>query len=247
MNSKLDKNFINWLVGFFEAEGSLTIVSRGDLQIVITQGYKNISTLYLIKEALGFGRVVKQGPTTFRYIIQDRDSIITFLGMLYNRIVLNHKLIKYNDFVSCSNSKFNLNMPLQNKVAVIDLENSWLSGFTDGDGCFNVSYILTKKKFKFRFILSQQCDLSFLIKIFPQGACEYNNSNRNHDFVITSLDKSKDFKFKEVIEYFQKFPLKTTKNNSFYLWQYIINQLNFTKMDSNKLAAMKILSKLINE
>ncbi len=247
MKDEFNEDFLNWLTGFFEAEGSLTIASRGDIQIVITQGYRDIHTLYYIKNTLQFGRVIKQGPYTFRFVIQDKENIIIFLSLIYNRIVTEHKLLNYNIFINYCNSKYSVDMPLQLNCTKTNLESAWLSGFVDGDGCFSISYVLTKGKFKIRFIVSQQCDLSFLKIILPQGSCEYNNSNGNCDFVITCLNTASEFKFKEVIDYFNRFPLKTSKNNSFSLWYYILNQLLFTKMDSNKESSMKTLSKLINQ
>ena len=49
-----------------------------------------------------------------------------------------------------------------------------------------------------------------------------------------------------VITYFQKYPLKTQKKNSYALWFYLQNQILKTKVNAQKEASIKSLCKLIN-
>lgn len=81
-----------WLIGFIEAEGSFFVATRGDLSFVVTQGYRNIAVLYKIRELVGFGSVNKQGPRTFRYVVQDESGLGEIIKMLNGRLVLEKKI-----------------------------------------------------------------------------------------------------------------------------------------------------------
>jgi hypothetical protein len=51
----IDDEFLTWLIGFTEGDGSFIVSGRGSLQFVITQGEKDVQVLQMIKETLGFG------------------------------------------------------------------------------------------------------------------------------------------------------------------------------------------------
>ena len=146
---------------------------------------------------LNKGRVIKQGPRVFRFVIQDQQGLKHMIDFLNGSVVLQKTKKKLKMFIEAYNkfyTKAGLNKTRPNNISVkyietemctVSLENSWLAGFTDGDGCFNISYIQTKNKFIIRFLVSQQEDLSFLRDIFQTGTIEYNKSTRNYSFVIS--------------------------------------------------------------
>ena len=136
---------------------------------------------------LNIGRVIKQGPRVFRFVIQDQQGLKHMIDLLNGYVVLQKTKNKLKMFIQAYN-KLYTSAPLKyidTEMLTVSLENAWLAGFTDGDGCFNVSYVKTKKKFIIRFLVSQQEDLSFLRDIFQTGAIEYNKSTRNYSFVIS--------------------------------------------------------------
>lgn len=49
---KKDKNFLTWLIGFTEGDGSFVVPSKGLPQFEITQNLKDIDVLYKIKSNL---------------------------------------------------------------------------------------------------------------------------------------------------------------------------------------------------
>lgn len=53
----ISDEFLTWLIGFTEGDGSFVVSGRGSLQFVITQGDKDYKVLQMIKETLGFGNV----------------------------------------------------------------------------------------------------------------------------------------------------------------------------------------------
>ncbi len=251
------KHFIEWFIGFCEAEASFTISQRGDLHFVITQGYRNVFILYKIKAYLNIGRVLKQGTQTFRFVIQDYHGLKQIIHIFNGRLVLEKRKLAFKNFIQAFNLYYGDSLVYQDTIVKPSLNDAWISGFTDGDGCFSISYILTKKKFLIRFILSQQEDISFFKEIFNLGSIEYNSSNQNYSFVISDwspnfqkpsvcFNKQTNPNIIVIINYFQHFRLKTSKVNSYALWFYIQNQLFYTKMTPLKEVSLKSLCKLIN-
>lgn len=84
----MGENIKTWLIGFAEAEGSFTVAKRGDLAFVITQGYRNVAVLHYIRDILGYGSVIKQGPRTFRYVVQDKVGLGRIIDLFNGRLVL---------------------------------------------------------------------------------------------------------------------------------------------------------------
>jgi len=71
-----EPSFLTWLIGFTEGDGSFIVAKRGDLSFVITQDTRDIQVLNMIQRELGFGKIIKQGKTTSRFVVQEKkDSI----------------------------------------------------------------------------------------------------------------------------------------------------------------------------
>nr|BBH42955.1 LAGLIDADG homing endonuclease [Marophrys sp. SRT127] len=260
-----EKWFHEWLIGFIEGDGSFTVSKRGDLQFVITQGYQNIHVLYYIKMKLNLGRVVKQGVRTFRFVVQDEEGLKKIINFVNGWFVLPKTKRKLEKFIHAFNDHYCSSRPTgadSNKTDLLtvspsrwgraepSLENAWIAGFTDAEGCFSISYVTTKKKFNIRYLVSQQDDLTFLKQVFAGiGAVEYNKRYNCYSFVIGdwSSSKKRPLNIDIVIEYFRINPLLTTKRNSYALWFYLQNQIFHTKMTPEKQASVRVLCKLINE
>lgn len=251
---KYDPCFIQWFIGFFEAEGSFTITQRGEIHLVITQGYRNIFILYYIKDILGFGRVVKQGMQTFRFIVQDYHGLERLINMVNGNLVLEKKKIQLRKFINAFNEYYNKSFVFKDILKRPTINDAWFSGFIDGDGCFSIMYNITKKRFNIFFGWAQKEDIFFLQDFFPnvKAYCVKKKSDQSYHLSIvetfkTNITKKKLYtKLDPVIEYFQKYPLKTTKKNSYALWFYLQNQILKTTCTPQKEANIKFLAKLIN-
>lgn len=78
--SKLEANFIEWFVGFTDAEGSFAFQknkSRNSyvFSFRISLHLDDIAVLFYIKDTLGLGRVYKQGDKACVYVIDKVDEI----------------------------------------------------------------------------------------------------------------------------------------------------------------------------
>jgi hypothetical protein len=76
-----NQSFLEWLVGFSEGDGSFTINSRGTAIFVISQSTLDLQILKYIQRTLGFGRVIKQGQRTSRFIVEDNASVALLVAL----------------------------------------------------------------------------------------------------------------------------------------------------------------------
>jgi hypothetical protein len=233
-NKKAPNNkFLTWLIGFTEGDGSFVISkNRNSLQFVITQSTEDIDILKYIQENLGFGKVIKQGKRTSRYVIQDLKNIYLILLLFNGNIVLPSRKKNFKDFLDIFNQKVVKGKikgleqaQLINSEILPCLTNSWLSGFTDAEGCFTVSFLKNSNAFRLRYIVSQKGDsnlpiLSQLILLFQAGALEAHSIKSNYSYIFSGEKNCY-----KIYDYFYNFPLKTKKLNSFELWKEIHNAI----------------------
>jgi hypothetical protein len=107
---------------------------------------------------------------------------------------------------------------LINKAVSVTLQDAWLSGFTDAEGCFNVS-ITSNARYtlgsvvRMRYILDQK-DSVILIAIqnlFGFGKVTLRSQTDGvYRYTVTGFKPMND-----VISYFKAFPLLTKKGQSF--------------------------------
>ena len=244
-NNKVPCNdFLNWFIGFTEGDGSFVVSkTRNSLQFVITQSTEDIIILHYIKETLGFGTVIKQGLRTSRYVVQDLTNLYLIILLFNGNIVLptrkknfnlfldifNKKIIKgstrNNIFNTLSENKTPASCPAEVEFKFKDnlpsINDSWLSGFTDAEGCFTVSFLKESNAFRLRYIVSQKGDnnlpiLSSLILLFNAGRLEAHSKKSNYSYILSGKKACYN-----LYDYFNKFPLKTKKSISLGLWKEI--------------------------
>ena len=249
-NNDITKDWLNWFIGFAEGDGSFIIDKRNNLQFVITQ--KDINVLEMIRNTLKFGRVIKQGKLTYRFIVEQKLLIELIILIFNGNMVLPSRIRRFKKFLDLYNKKANriILTPIEYMESKNEpsLKSAWLSGFTDSEGCFSIS-IRKTGGFSIRFILSQKHEenlafFSKLILLFNEGQIENHNKNDNFSYVISGLKNCS-----KLIEskYFEQFSLKTNKKNSYILWKELYNNL-LNKDHLNPLLKDNLIkkSKLIN-
>lgn len=169
-------NWLAWFIGFAEGDGAIQTFANGTrVRFVLTQ--KESAILYHIQKKFGIGTVkhFPQGTSGnkndfYRWIV-DNPSHILLLAFLFNgNLALTHRIQQLTLWVQALNKRFGANTILLISNAVsVTLQDAWLCGFTDAEGCFNVSitsnarYVLGHV-IKMRYILDQK-DSSILHSI----------------------------------------------------------------------------------
>jgi len=122
------------------------------------------------------GKVIIQGKTTSRYIIQDKLGLYLISLIFNGNIRTPEKLSSFNEFLNIFNKKilFIFNKPSRklkdfnlkndyfefiypcNSLREITLNDNWLLGFIDAEGCFHVSFATKKNSYSILFYISQK-------------------------------------------------------------------------------------------
>lgn len=253
----LSDKWLTWFIGFTEGDGAIQTYGNGRrVRFVLTQ--KESGILYYIHNMLGIGTVkhFPQGTSgnknDFYRLIVDDPSHILLLAFLFNgNIAITHRIKQLALWVQALNFRFGANtIQLINTSVTVTLEDAWLSGFTDAEGCFNVSitsnarYVLGHV-IKMRFILDQKDSsiLHIIQHIFGFGKVTLRSGKDDvYRYTATGFKSMND-----VISYFKIFPLLTKKALSFDKWltihNLVINKLHLTE---DGLAQVRVLQKQIN-
>lgn len=226
--------FLSWLIGFAEGDGSFVMIKRNKVAtFVITQSTQDRQILDLIEEKLGFGKVRKQGKRTSRYIVQDRSGLYILYSLFNGNLIFPSRKAQFKKWVEwgslgtlkkkLSNSnKAELSYSLDcviNREILPSLNNGWISGLTDSEGCFTASFLSNSTAFRLRFILSQKGDLnlpvlSHFIELFGGGAIEAHSIKGNYSYILSGAKNSY-----KIYRYFADYPLRSKKAESFKLWR----------------------------
>lgn len=214
-------SFLEWLVGFAEGDGSFVVNSRGTAIFVITQYTGDIKILQYIQQTLGFGRVIKQGPRTSRFVVEDISSVSLLPALFNGNLVLPLKQASFAQFLEAFNNRSNA--PVVAFISTLvtpTLNDYWLCGITDAEGCFTCSLLGNSKAYRFRFMLAQLgainlpvlAHLTTLIGgvVRPHTAVEVNELTVNGVRNMT-----------RVFDYFDSHQLLSKKAKSYRLWREV--------------------------
>lgn len=263
----LSDEWLTWFIGFAEGDGAIQTYDEGKrVRFVLTQ--KESDILHKIQYKFNIG-VVKHFPAKpgkslasqagganknngfYRWMV-DNPSHILLLAFLFNgNLAQNHRIKQLALWVNALNNRFGSETIKLNNIPVsVTLQDGWLSGFTDAEGCFNVSitgnsrYILGHV-IKMRYILDQK-DIFILNKIyelFGFGKVTLRSGTDDvYRYTVTGFKVLND-----VIAYFKLFPLQTKKALSFEKWLTVHNQVsNKLHLTEEGLSQVRTLQKQIN-
>lgn len=246
------KNFLTWFIGFTEGEGSFIVNKRGDLCFVITQNNINLYVLKYIQNVLGFGKVISQSKTISRYVTQNKREIEILVHLFNGNIILPRRKEQFSNFVKGFNiwvrkGKILLNtVNLKNTFIIPSLNNNWLLGFTDAEGCFSCS-INENKEFSINFSISQKWEknkiiLDHICLLFKGGKVLKHRSENSYEYRISGLKNCQN-----VFNYFDNNLLITKKFHSYNMWKKVLQRLlNKDHLDPLKRKELIEKIKLIN-
>lgn len=253
-NNKIpSENFLTWLVGFTEGEGSFIVNNRGDLAFVITQATMDKQVLEFIQEILGFGKVNPQSTITSRYVTQNKKEIDIIISLFNGNLVLPKRQETFDIFVKGFNKWVTKGRILLEPIVINcrpilpTLNDAWFAGFTDGEGCFTCS-IGEKRGFSFNFNISQKWEINLTVLehfnvLFKNGIVSRNSEENTYEFRLGGVNNCKN-----VFSYFDKYTLYTKKSLSYKLWKDIHNDLvNKDHLDESKRREMIERTKMINK
>ena len=150
----------------------------------------------------------------------DDPSHILLLAFLFNgNLVINNRIEELALLINALNNRFgSYTIKFQSASVSITLQDAWLSGFTDAEGCFNISITANSRDIlgyiiKMRYLLDKKDRLVLdkICKLFGFGKVTLmSGTNKVYRYTVTGFKP-----LNEVISYFKLFPLQTNKALSF--------------------------------
>ena len=245
-HKKLSSNFLTWFIGFSEGDGSFvssTTKSDGQIRNFFKIVQKDPKILYYIKKNLGFGVVKQRKDGYFYYHVSDQVNIDRLIRIFNGNIVVEKVSERFKDWFLAYESY----TKIENKVSflpfdpvrsksLLSLDNSWLCGFTDAEGCFS-GYIESPTTVRLRFSIKQLYsdsfikDLRSLFDFFSPDEKEY-----------TVFDTVKKADLHRISNYFCVHQLKSNKRISYLRWRRVL----FLKDEGDKsVKSIKKLERLV--
>lgn len=242
------KEFLEWFIGFSEGDGSFTLTTRGIPAFVVTQSTFDVQVLNTIKEVLGFGSVMKQGPRTSRYVVKDIANLELLIVLFNGNLVFPLKQSSFALFLEAFNKRTKgVIIPFNPNLVIPTLNDHWLAGITDAEGCFTCSLLGNSNAYRFRFLLSQLglINQPVLVHIGNLLLGVVRPHSRPNVFELTVNGVNNMTK---VLEYFDHHELRTKKAKSYLIWKEVrVSLIKGEHLSSDSRRLLKIKAKTINK
>lgn len=261
-NNLPSKEFLEWFIGFFEGDGSFLIAKRGDLSIIITQSDKDINVLNYIKDNINFGNIIIQSKKdkTYRWVVNKQLDLKLLIHLFNGNIVLPIRYVKLSIFITKLNEKLLKNnesiIIINNYVKLPSLNDAWLIGFIEAEGCFSIRYSTAYNKFNPIFSLSQKYEsnkyvLEHILYLFqtyinkPKGSIRAHSNNNVFEINILGTTSCLS-----ILNYFKNFNFHSNKFNSYILWleiNIILSKRKLNPLTDEQIINLANKCKIINK
>lgn len=131
-----DTEFGYFLTGLIEGDGLF-----GKKQLYIIFAENDVALAYYIKKRIGYGNVYKiKNKKAVRYICKNAKGLSYILSLINGKFV---SRLKYEQLLK-HNYDVDFNYTILPPLNCLSLDNHWLAGFTQADGCFHINVIKSK-------------------------------------------------------------------------------------------------------
>lgn len=260
-----DEQLGHYLSGLIDGDGHFDY-QNGNL--IIAYALKDVQAAYWLKSMIGYGKISKiKDKQGYKYVLSHSEGLLYVLKLINNKLrtiqkynqVINNLLCK-NDLV---NKLFYYEFDNFNYNKSLDFNNHWLSGFMDSDGSFQIKVINRKSRSKPEIRLKLQISQKnisilndikyFLCNLHNKSPIDFNNLNgcyigkrihNNNEDAVTYYFETTSFNInKNVINYFDHYPLVSTKYISYLYYRkvYILikNREHLTDLGIYKIMDIK--------
>lgn len=267
------KNFSSYLAGLLEANGTFAIHNKESK----SKKYNpKIAVVFnIVDEPLAFKLLnITKAGTIYKknnaghilWQIQKLEDVLLIINII-NGFMRTPKIEALHRAINWFNENHDYNIPCLNlDTSPID-SNSWLAGFTDGDGNFSISLINRKKNGRitskrkrvqtfFRIELRQNYHRD--VSVLQGGASYFPILNKIATFLnVNLLTRTREKENKtfyafmvishsltshvKVINYFDRYPLYSSKILAYKDWSYVVQLI---KLRAGKPLTLEEISKV---
>lgn len=246
INNSSNKNLGSYLAGLFEGDGHIWIQKKGSKthnpRFCITFGLKNEALCQKLLNIIGSGFIrYKHGENACVLVVSPVVGLKKIVNLINGELKTPkiHQLHSLIDWLNKNHNAQLEKLPLNKD----NLENSgWLSGYVDADGSFSVQYTKTedvacaakKRKISCRLRIEQRMldpitnesyyDILNQICLFLNcNLCTRTQKSTNNSYY--TLAATSKVSLAIAINYFNKYPLFTSKYLDYKDWEQVANLL----------------------
>jgi len=230
-----DEELGYFLAGLIEGDGCW--FGKKELHILFAENDTPLA--YFIKKRIGYGNVYKiKDKKAVRYICKNAKGLSVILSLINGKLVSNYK---YDQLIKLNYSE-DFNIKILPPLKELSLDNYWLAGFTQADGCFHISIPKSKThrtgySVRLEYSLKQNdvLPLKLLYDVLKMG-------NLSQDSSGVWCYKSSGFKTAaSLIDYFDRFNLFADKYKDYLKFRKVYIMITKGKHLDNK-GIKKIIS-----
>lgn len=258
-NKNIDKksNKYDWsyyLVGLFEGDGYITINNKNKVIFGIVFNIKDEPLAKMILNKIGIGHIVKRKTNSIELRFTSKLSLCKIISLINGKF-RTPKIHQFNiliDWMNKNHSNNDINkiikkLPLDNSSLI---NNSWLAGFIDADGCFyircSLKQIICKFNLEQRMIYpktlkSYESILKRICTSFNVKLAERNRIDKKNSYYVIRVESQNSIKL--LIQYLDNYPLLSSKYLDYLDWKkafsIIIKKIHFTESGKNSILLFK--------
>lgn len=191
--------FHEWLAGIIDGDGYFNLSKKGTARLIITMDIKDKNILYEIKNKFGGSIYTKANANALKYQISHKKGLITLINAINGNIRNPKRMLQMNKLCNKYNIKLLFPKPLT-------YYNGWFSGIIDSDGSLHMNessgQIFLSVTQKDKYILEP------LIKLYSG---RIRTISPNIEAFRYDIYRKIEL-FNLIDNYFNKFPLKSSKS-----------------------------------
>lgn len=210
-----DEEFGHYLAGLIDGGGHISTQQ----QVVISFHHNDAPLAYYVKSRLSFGSVYKvKNKHALVLVVAARAGVEKVMRLVNGKFRTHHRyeqainrIINHKKFV-----EFQKEGPFTQNCSA-DLENYWLSGFSDADATFQLKTLVnyTRREVRLNFQVDQKTEpLILLIRAYLGGNVGYRENTDTYYYGSTSFGVAKN-----VVNYFDQFPMLSSKHLNYLKWR----------------------------
>lgn len=238
----------HYLAGLIEGDGYISITKEDRVILGITFNLKDKPLAEKLKSYLGKGFIAKRKTNCIELRFSHKQTLCKIIELINGkfRTPKIDQLYKLIDWMNKKHSMDIIKLPLNDSPL---LNDSWLSGFIDADGCFYIRnslkqiickfnleqrMIYPKTNENYNFILNKIC-LALNVKLQIRERISKKNS-----YYIIRLENQNAIKL--LIGYLDIYPLLSSKYLDFLNWKIVFNEIinkNHMTVEGRKLVSLQ--------
>ena len=246
LNKYSEEYLGSYLAGLIEGDGYITITNINTVIVGITFNLKDKPLAERLLKKIGKGYIVRRKSNSIELRFSSKKTLCKIINLINGkfRTPKIEQLFKLIDWMNKNHCMSIQKLPINDSPI---LNDSWLSGFIDSDGCFYIRNSL--KQIICKFSLEQRM-------VYPKNNESYNYilnkiclalNVKLHSRIRENIKKSyyiirveNHNSIKSLIDYLDSYPLNTSKYLDFLSWKivfYSIINKNHMTVEGRKLVS----------